>query len=293
MDGTEVAIPVAMTRIVSIGTILLLASLAAAQSPTFEARVAQHTRRLAQQMRRADTTQHQQFYDVGDEAVARAVVQRLLKHPAFVYGGGRRRASMDGRGDKAIFRTSDPQTDKLELLRRLSWRNHSVDLWATNKTIVFGGTNTGVEMGILKRGDRFTYLIGSSNSVSSYAMEARHGRLMLHTHPGYGTSRGISQPDLYLFAETAKGMTSRTLEPGKNVQMIASYPSRKKDSPADWFRNVDIYVWATDLPKNVALLPNHPVYERVMQSITGMGFKEFNRPRGIVANPASTESVAF
>jgi hypothetical protein len=265
----------------------------ASANPTFNARVNRETRRLVRIMKRADTRRGQQYYTLGDNKIAEAVVKRLLKHPSFTYGGGQRRASMNGRGDKAIYRTSSTSTDKLELLRRLSWRNHSVDLWADGRGgIYFGGTNSGAEMGILKRGERFTYLIGSSNSVGGYAIEAKHGRMMLHTHP-INTSRTISQQDINVFTEAAGRSTSKRLTLGKNLQLIASYPLAKSDKPAGWFRDLDIYLFARDLPKNFALLPSHPLYQRALKTIADDGFKGFNKPRGIIVNPTRTQSVAF
>jgi hypothetical protein len=272
--------------------LFLLLSGTARADRAFDAKVSLQTKRLVRQMARADT-QRQQHYSLGDKQLAEAVVRRLLKHPRFAYGGGHRRSSMNGRGDKAIFRTSSRSADKLELLRRLSWRNHSVDLWSDGSGGIYsGGTNTGVEMGILKRGSRLTYLIGSSNSVGGYKEEAKHGRLLLHTHP-VGTSRAISQQDIKVFTEAAGRSTSRRLTLGKNVQLIASYPGKRKDQPKSWFRNVDIYVWAADLPKDFALLPTHPLYQRVMKKVTTQGFRGFNKPRGIIVNPTRTESVAF
>jgi hypothetical protein len=264
----------------------------ASADPAFQARVHRETRRMVRVMKRADT-RRQQRYDLKDNKLAQAVVQRLLKHPAFAFGGGHRRASMSGRGDKAVFRTSSKSADKLSLLRRLSWRNHSVDLWADGRGgIYFGGTNSGVELGILKRGKRFTYLIGSSNSVGGYELEAKHGRLMLHTHP-IGTSRAISQQDINVFTEAAGRSTSKRLTLGKNLQLIASYPRSKAEQPAGWFRNLDVYLFARDQPRDVALLPSHRLYKRALKTIAEHGFTGFNKPRGIIVNPTRSGSVAI
>lgn len=281
----------ATSALVLLLTLLLSPGLVSAD-PAFQSRVKRETRRLVKVMKRADT-RRQQYYTLGDDKLSRAVVQRLLKHPAFSHGGGHRRPSLSGRGDKAIFRSSSASANKLDLLRRLSWRNHSVDLWADGRGgIYFGGTNNGLEMGILKRGKRYTYLIGDTNSVGGYAMEAKHGRMLLHTHP-IGTSRAISQQDIKVFSETADRATSKRLTLGKNLHLIASYPRSKAEQPKGWFRDLDVYLFARDQPKDFALLPSHPLYKRAMKTIAGHGFSEFNKPRGIIVNPTRSDSVAF
>jgi hypothetical protein len=258
----------------------------------FAARVDRETRRLARVMKRADTS-HQQHYQLGDRRLARAVVARLREHPAFAYGGGHRRASLDGRSKRAIFRTRSRQADKLQLLRRLSWRNHSVDLWADNSGgIFFGGTRAGLELGILRRGGRFTYVTGTAHRVGGREMEARYGRLLLHTHP-IGGARAISHQDIKVFTEAAGRSTSRRLTLGKNLQLIASYPRSRAEEPQAWFRDLDIYLFARDLPQDFALLPSHPLYRRAMKLIGDNGFRGFARPRGIIVNPTRTTSVAF
>jgi len=108
-----------------------------------------------------------------------------------------------------------------------------------------------------------------------------------------GTSRAISSQDIKVFAEAAGRATSKRLTLGKNLQLIASYPRLRAEQPAAWFHNVDVYLFARDLPRDMALLPNHPLYQRALKTIADNGFRGFNRPRGIIVNPTRSESVAF
>jgi len=282
-----------MTRHAALAlTLLTLAASPARGDRAFAARVDRETRRLARVMQRADTSR-QQHYELGDRRLAQAVVKRLLEHPTFAYGGGQRRPNLDGRSKRAIFRTRSKQADKLQLLRRLSWRNHSVDLWADGRGgIYFGGTRSGLELGILRRGDRFTYITGTAHSVGGREMEARYGRLLLHTHP-IGGARHISHQDIKVFTAAAGRSTSKRLTLGKNLHLIASYPGSRAEQPKTWFRDVDVYLFAHDLPRDFALLPSHPLYGRAMKLIHNNGFRGFDSPRGIIVNPTRTSSVAF